>query len=160
MQTHAQLSTQETEWMKTHAQLSKHANKCSALEPHADKRSALGTSQRMQVYTDLSIRANKCRYLIISWYEQTHAEICKAWDTCIHMQSFNTCMYMHSSNTCRCIQSHTLDEYRIIHVKHERANMDGEWEGKPEWKTVISYAAHDHEPNAKIFRPSKHVPSL
>jgi hypothetical protein len=33
---------------------------------------------------------------------------------------------MHSSNACRCIQSHTLDKCRIMHVKHERANIDGD----------------------------------
>ena len=91
--------------MKIQAQLSKHANKCSALEPHADKRSALWY-KIMNADTHRSLNtSHKCRYLISFWYEQTHAETCKAWDTCIHMQAFNTCMYIHSSNTC---QMHTV----------------------------------------------------
>jgi hypothetical protein len=69
-------------------------------------------------------------------------------------------MYMHTFNTCRCIQLHTLNECRIFHVKYERANMDGDWEGKHEWNTVISYAAHDYEPGMLTCRASRHVPSL
>jgi hypothetical protein len=69
-------------------------------------------------------------------------------------------MYMHTFNTCRCIQLHTLDKCRIMHLKYERANMDGDWEGKHEWNTVISYAAHDYEPGMLTCRASRHVPSL
>jgi hypothetical protein len=49
---------------------------------------------------------------------------------------------MHSSNTCRCTQAHTLDWCRIMHVKHERATMDGICVNE---KQFSSYAAHDSE---------------
>ena len=109
----------------------------SSRATYEDKRSAQDASQLVQIHTLMSrYGPATCRCLLSSWYEQAHAETCKAWDTCIHMQAFNTCMYMHGFNTCRCIQSHTLDECRMIHVKHERAYMDGDWEGKYEWNTV------------------------
>jgi hypothetical protein len=140
-------------WIKIHAPLLKHANKFSALEPHADKRSDLDTSWWMETHTHLLI-----------WTNNTHADTCSALDTSRLMQksgklgiraytyqAFNTCMYMHTFNTCGCRQSHNLDECRIIHVKYERANMDGDWEGKHEWNNVISYAAHDYEPSMLTY---------
>jgi hypothetical protein len=101
--------------MPTNAQLSSHI-----------WRQKLSSRCKPQIHTLMSRYGQAtCRCLLSSWYEQAHAGTCKGWDTCIHMQAFNTCMYMHGFNACRCIQSHTLDECRMIHVKHERAYMDG-----------------------------------
>jgi hypothetical protein len=61
---------------------------------------------------------------------------------CSEVLTFKTCMRMHSSKTCRCTQSHTLDECRIMHVKHERATMDGICVNETQFS---SYAAHDSE---------------
>ncbi len=103
--------------MPTNAQLSSHMQINAQL---------FGTRQWMQIHTDLSIRASKCRYLISFGYEQTHAEACKALDTCIHMQAFNTCMYMHSSNTCQM--------HKVTRSWQMQNNTCETWESQYGWR--------------------------
>ena len=110
---HTRTALDTGNWTKIHhSHPLKHANKCSALEAHADNtrpahasththssrhrkpnedttRSSLETSQQMlssQTNAQPLIQVNACRYTLISWYEPTNVDTCSALDNIRHMQ--------------------------------------------------------------------------
>jgi hypothetical protein len=122
-QTHLEAHVDDTTWY-----MQKRAHTRSALDSdhgNADSHSSLGKSKQMQKYAQLLIRAGTCANMPSLGYVHTHAGL-----QCVHVHAWN------SSSTCRCNTGTTLEACKIIHVKHDRANMDGHWDWTYEWNTV------------------------
>jgi hypothetical protein len=105
--------------MKIHAQLSEHANKCSALEPpyDADKRSAQDASQLVQIHTHVSIwtsnmqipaqlliRAGAYRNMQSLGYVHTHAGL-----QYVHVHAWFLYMQMHTVTHSGRMQNNTYE---------------------------------------------------